>query len=148
MAEKKVVKQEQATTTEVAVFNGSNEVAQLFAAAANLDMVQDFVIETGAYLNFNDGETILAVLNGMTTITNTIANSPTHGEEVEAVELVLRDGSLGVNADIVMVSTAKKIIARGDAPCLLYIQYDGMKGKKGNEYKNLIIGRAKIAKPE
>ena len=118
-------------------------VAQAFATAKQVST--DLMIkETGNYLSLEEGESYMVLVKGITTIEDTINEA---GGDVDAVELMLEDGSAAINADIVMVSTAKRMIAAGVVPCICYIFVKGKKGEKGRQYKDLDIRRVPTTQP-
>lgn len=99
-----------------------------------LDQLEEL---TGSYAQLEDGETYIFFCKG---IAKDAMKSLKDGEDFnDAVELINEEGNDVINADIVLLSTVRKLEANGKLPCFIRIYVDGKKGAKGAEYKNLVI---------
>ena len=126
-------------TAAAAVVINPNSTAAMFAAAATATMEQ-FVQETGQYLNLEDGCTYKMLFKGMGEIASTLIDNM--GEAVAVAALQDEQGLAYVNGDSIMVSTCQKIQAAGHAPCIIVIYVRGdVKSKSGRKYKDLQIFR-------
>ena len=140
--EAQVQVQVQEETTEL-VTNQSGNLRAAFEIAKGIP-IADQVMETGAYIKFEEGVTVQLCLHGITTFTSTMPTN--EGEEVEAADLEDNQGNRLINADSVMVSTAKKLVAKGLVPCILTIFSKGEKKGANGRYSDLQIYRVPVVR--
>lgn len=118
----------------------TNEQIASFIQKAEYVSTSELTNLTGTYMELKDGETYVVYCRGI--IKNAMKKlNGAEGEMCDAVDLVDRDGNDVINADVVLISTARKLEANNKVPCFLNIYVDGYKGQKPNEYKNLVIHR-------
>lgn len=136
--------EEAATNTTAVVTTTSNSpaIVNQFQSMFDVESVGEEI--TSDYLNFEEGEyaqevgeEVKYVFTGITEIDNAHENG---GETSEAVTLVNRDGKRFVNADVVVVSTLKRV-KEENRPCLVGITFIGKKkaANSANKYRDFKI---------
>lgn len=132
-------KLEPTPTQDVIVVSEKELTTRLFAKSANKTLSY-FVQETSQYLNLEQGETYKLAFKGITEMVSTMPDNA--GEIIEVASFENEQGLAFVNGDSIVVSTCKKVLAAGHAPCLLVIYVRGeIKSKTGRKYKDLQIFR-------
>jgi len=139
--EKAVSLQTVAEVTNGIDINNMAEVKNLMQMAKQVDNAELIKVGGSAYAELEEGETYIFIYNGI--IPNAMKSlkaGATDDDFVDAVSLTNEAGEETINADVVLLSTCKKLDAMGKKPpYLLKIFVDGMKGEKGRQYKNLQI---------
>lgn len=114
-------------------------------ALAGLDNVSenDFAEITSDYLNPEVGVEYNCLVTGIGEMNDTI-NDPdgSKGLKVACVEgSYLKNGVLTrfVNADVIMISTFKRIFGKGVSSCLCKVVNKGLVGDTGKKYKDISI---------
>jgi hypothetical protein len=117
------------------------ELKNLMQMAKHVDNEELTKVGGAAYAELEDGETYMFIYNGIVpNAMKSMKEGATDTDFVDAVNLTNEQGEETVNADIVMLSTARKLDAQGKKPpYLIKVFVDGMKGDKGRQYKNLQI---------
>lgn len=131
-----VVNENKVSAIEAININSNTDVSTAFAAAKTIS-VDDMIVETGNYLKLETGESYLLLVKGLTEMEDTINNTGM----IEVADLMTEEGDACINADVVMVSTVKRLIAKGVVPCIVYVFVKGTSGKAGAQYKALDIRR-------
>lgn len=140
----------QGANTEVSMLQAfGNAPAQVLDAKALFDTAELSGSEmwdtvSGDYYKFQDGETVLLLLNGISQMESNLEENK--GEFVDVAELEDRNGNKFINGDVVMVSTARKLVERGLTPCLIRVFCNGKKGTGRKQYLNLEIARFATSK--
>jgi hypothetical protein len=124
------------TTIAAINANSNTDISAAFAAAKNVS-VNDMIAETGQYMKFETGESYMLLVVGLTEMEDTINNTGM----IEVADLITESGDRVINADVVMVSTVRKLIAKNVVPCVVYVFAKGTAGKAGAQYKDLDIRR-------
>jgi hypothetical protein len=121
--------------------NNIAEVKNLMQMAKHVDNSELTKIGGAAYAELEDGETYIFIYNGIVpNAMKSLKAGATDDDFVDAVSLTNEAGEETINADVVLLSTARKLDATGKkSPYLIKIFVDGMKGEKGRQYKNLQI---------
>ncbi len=125
--------------------NPSNpeELKNLMQMAKQVPQNELVMVAGAPYLEFEPEETVMVIYTGIIKgAMKSLKEGATDADVTDAVGLINEDGLETINADVVMLSTARKLDAMGFVPpYLLRVYCAGMKGTKGREYKDLQIFR-------
>ena len=118
-----------------------SQIGEMLKLAKNVDY-KELQQVSGGYFEFKDQCTYVLFCSGMTDIEpleDTRQEKLNERGMCDAVELVDEHGNSYVNADVVMISTVKRLAAKNMVPCLLHVFCNGTKGETKKKYKNLEI---------
>ena len=123
----------EALTNELLIFNPEKaiEIATLEYVAS------EWKEETAELFKWEEGQMHAICVSG------DIVELPKKDEEgtYEAAHFTDAKGGAHLNADVMFISTVKRLIAQGSTPCVVAVFADGEKGTGKKVYRNLSIRR-------
>ena len=138
--QKVVSKSEFVELAQGADHSNAEEVKALYHMATQVDNAELEQIAGADYLELKDGETYILQVLGIDEGAMRDLLDDTKFNDAVVLRNLEEAGGEQINADVVMVSTIKKIKERGVTfPFTIKVFVDGKKGAKGREYKNLQI---------
>lgn len=127
-------------TTEIAVSQASNNIAQMFELSSNMDAMQPVLKMEKAYLELaKPGDKVRAIFFGFCTI-NVTDKQTGELREVEAVEFI-HDKQLKINAGVSMVKKFKSYnLTKGTAVEIVFTEKVKTKNGDVKEYSVTLLG--------
>ena len=127
-------------TTEIAVSQASNNIAQMFELSSNMEAMQPVLKMEKAYLELaKPGDKVRAIFFGFCTI-NVTDKQTGELREVEAVEFI-HDKQLKINAGVSMVKKFKSYnLTKGTAVEITFTEKVKTKNGDVKEYSVTLLG--------